>query len=119
MATKETSIAPAGRAEILRVVAHPVRLMILGELVKGIKCVSDFGDFLGIKQPNVSQHLGLLRRHGIIDYYLDGRLRCYFLRDPLIPELLELLNRDYPEELPAPACCPVTRKGKYPGYRRR
>jgi ArsR family transcriptional regulator len=118
MTAKGTTIAPAERAELLRVIAHPVRLMILGELVKGVKCVSDFEDFLEISQPNVSQHLGLLRRHGIIDYYMDGRLRCYFLRDPLIPDLLGLLNKDYNEELPAPACCPVTKKGKYPGDRK-
>lgn len=105
------------RVETLRVIAHPVRLRILGELVKGVKCVSDLEDFLDISQPNVSQHLGVLRKQGLIDYYMDGRLRCYFLRDPLIPELLELLKKEYSEDLPAPACCPVTKKGKYPGKR--
>jgi len=50
---------------------------------------------------------------------MDGRLRCYFLRDPIIPDILEILKKDYMEELPAPQCCPVTKKGKYPGERRR
>jgi ArsR family transcriptional regulator len=111
--------APSARAEILKVLAHPVRLMILDELTKGVKCVSDLEEFLDISQSNVSQHLGLLRRQGLIDYYMDGRLRCYFLKDPLIPDLLKVLRTDYEEDLPAPACCPVTRKGKYPGGRRR
>ncbi|MGD2079995.1 MAG: metalloregulator ArsR/SmtB family transcription factor [Nitrospirota bacterium] len=105
------------KIELLRVIAHPVRIMILDELVKGVKCVSDLERFLDIRQPNVSQHLSLLRRLDIIDYYMDGRLRCYFLRDPLIPDLLSILKKDYAEELPAPACCPVTKKGKYPGNR--
>ena len=105
--------------EVLKTIAHPVRISILEELVKGVKCVSDFEEFLGINQPNVSQHLSLLRNHGVIDYYVDGRLRCYFLVDPLIPELIEILKKDYPESLPRPACCPVTKKGKYPGDRRR
>src|SRR5512134_1763064 len=103
------------KAELLRTIAHPVRLRILEELTKGVKCVSDFEEFLEISQPNVSQHLSLLRAQGAIDYYMDGRLRCYFLVDPIIPELVELLKKDYPESLPAPACCPVTKKGKYPG----
>jgi len=107
------------KIELLKVIAHPVRVKILDELTRGVKCVSDFRDFLEISQPNISQHLSLLRRHGIIDYYIDGRLRCYFLRDPLVPELIELLKKDYKEELPAPACCPVTKKGTYPGDRRR
>ncbi len=107
------------RVELLKVVAHPVRIRILEDLLQGVKCVSDFEETLDISQPNVSQHLKLLRSHDIVDYFVDGRLKCYFLRQPLIPELLELLKKEYEEDLPAPACCPVTRKGTYPGERRR
>lgn len=110
--------APSERLEILKVIAHPVRLMMLEELLKGVKCVSDLEDFLDISQPNVSQHLGLLRRHGIIDYYMDGRLRCYFLKDPIIPDLIGVLRKDYAADIPPPACCPITKKGKYPGTRK-
>lgn len=106
------------KIELLKIIAHPIRVKILRELTTGVKCVSDLGEFLDISQPNISQHLSLLRRYGIIDYYIDGRLRCYFLRDPMIPDLIEIINKDYKEELPAPACCPVTRKGTYPGARR-
>ncbi len=107
------------KVELLRVIAHPVRVRILDELIKGVKCVSDLEEFLEISQPNISQHLGLLRNHGIIDYYVDGRLRCYFLVDPIIPDILKLIKKDYPETLPAPACCPVTKKGTYLGKRRK
>lgn len=107
------------RIEILKVIAHPVRIKILEELTKGIKCVSDFEEFLGVSQPNISQHLTALRLSGIVDYFIDGRLRCYFLKHPLIPDLLELLKKEYPEELPGPECCPVTKKGKYTGKRQR
>jgi ArsR family transcriptional regulator len=106
------------KIELLKVIAHPVRIKILDELTNGVKCVSDFEEFLEISQPNVSQHLSLLRRYGVIDYYMDGRLRCYFLKDPIIPDMIKLLKKDYRAELPAPACCPVTKKGKYPGKRR-
>ncbi|MEW6674935.1 MAG: metalloregulator ArsR/SmtB family transcription factor [Nitrospirota bacterium] len=107
------------RVELLRVIAHPVRIRILDELLKGVKCVSDFEEFLSISQPNVSQHLSLLRQYGVVDYYIDGRLRCYFLRDPIIPDILGVLKKDYMEELPAPACCPITKKGTYPRERMR
>jgi ArsR family transcriptional regulator len=105
------------RIEILKTVSHPVRIAILKELLQGVKCVSDFQDFLNISQPNVSQHLSALRHAGIIDYFIDGRLRCYFLKSPLIPDLIEILKKDYPCELPGPECCPTTKKGKYPGNR--
>lgn len=112
-------IPPEKRIELLKIIAHPIRIKILEDLVQGVKCVSDFEEALDISQPNVSQHLSLLRAHGIIDYFIDGRLKCYFLGEPLIPDLLELLKKEYDEDIPAPACCPVTRKGAYPGERRR
>jgi ArsR family transcriptional regulator len=105
------------RLDLIKAVAHPVRILILQELTKGVKCVSDLEEFLDIRQPNVSQHLSLLRKLDIIDYFMDGRLRCYFLTDPLVPDLLELMKKEYEDDLPAPACCPVTKKGKYPGAR--
>ncbi len=107
------------RLELLRVIAHPVRIKILEDLVQGVKCVSDFEETLDISQPNVSQHLKLLRSHHVVDFFIDGRLKCYFLKEPLIPDLLALLKKEYDEDIPAPACCPVTKKGSYPGERRR
>ncbi|MEK6693592.1 MAG: metalloregulator ArsR/SmtB family transcription factor [Nitrospirota bacterium] len=99
------------RIDLLKIIAHPVRIRILEELNHGVKCVSDIEGFLGVRQSNISQHLSLLRHSGAVDYYIDGRLRCYFLRNPLIPEVLKILKKDYTEDLPAPRCCPVTEKG--------
>jgi len=107
------------RIDLLKVIAHPVRLKILEDLCQGVKCVSDFEESLDISQPNVSQHLKLLKSLHIVDYFVDGRLKCYFLKEPLIPDLLELLKKEYDEDIPAPECCPVTKKGTYPGERRR
>jgi len=107
------------RIELLKIIAHPVRVKILDDLVQGVKCVSDFEESLDISQPNVSQHLSLLRTNGVVDFYVDGRLKCYFLKEPFIPDLLALLKKEYAQDVPAPACCPVTKKGTYPGGRRR
>lgn len=107
------------KIELLKILAHPVRMQILEELTHGVKCVSDFEETLDISQPNVSQHLKLLRACNVVDFFIDGRLKCYFLREPFIPDLLTLLNKEYDEDIPAPACCPVTRRGTYLGERRR
>jgi ArsR family transcriptional regulator len=108
----------SSRIELIKLIAHPARVAILDELTKGVKCVSDLEEFLDLSQSNVSQHLSALRHAGIINFFIDGRLRCYFLKNPIIPDLLEILKKDYPEELPGPECCPVTKKGKYPGDRK-
>ncbi len=107
------------KIEILRVIAHPARLKILAELVHGVKCVSDFEDSFNMRQPVVSHHLSILRRFDLVDYFVDGRLKCYFLKDPMVPEIIEVLRKEHAEDLPAPACCPVTKRGSYPGVRHR
>ncbi len=107
------------RIDLLKVLAHPVRIKILEDLTQGVKCVSDFEDSLDISQSNVSQHLSVLRTNGFVDFFVDGRLKCYFLKEPLIPDLLALLKKEYDEDIPAPVCCPVTKRGTYPGERRR
>lgn len=106
------------RIALLKLISHPARINILEELLKGVTCVSDLEDFLSLSQSNISQHLSALRMAGIIDYFIDGRLRCYFLKNPMVPDLLEILKKEYPEELPGPECCPVTKKGKYSGERK-
>ncbi len=107
------------RLDLLKAVTHPIRIHILEDLVQGVKCVSDFEESLDISQPNISQHLAVLRSYELVDYFVDGRLKCYFLKEPFIPDLLQLLKKEYEDDIPAPACCPVTKRGTYPGERRR
>ncbi len=107
------------RLDVLKVVTHPARIAILDELLKGVKCVSDIKDFLELSQPVISQHLASLRNAGIIDFFIDGRLRCYFLKNPLVPDLLKILKKDYQQELTGPECCPTTKKGTYTGKRKK
>jgi DNA-binding transcriptional ArsR family regulator len=69
-------------AKILKALAHPIRLYIVETLLSGEKCVNDIRDLFDVTQPNISQHLNLLRYSGIVDSRQDGNLRCYFLKDP-------------------------------------
>ena len=49
-----------------KALAHPTRLQIVAELLKGTKCVTDIQDILPASQSNISQHLTVLR-HARID----------------------------------------------------
>lgn len=106
------------KIEILKIIAHPARLKILAELIGGVKCVSDFEDAFDMPQPAVSHHLSILRRYDLVDYFVDGRLKCYFLRNPMIPDIIKVLRKEHSRELPVPECCPITRKGKYTGMKK-
>lgn len=72
------------KADLLRLLGHPTRLLILEELARGVKCVTDIRDLLDIPQPNVSQHLAVLRQARLVDFYEDGQLRCYYLLRPAL-----------------------------------
>ena len=58
---------------------------------------------LGIRQPTLSQQLGVLRRDGVVDTHREGKNIYYSVRDPRMLEILETLYRIY---------CPKDRKGK-------
>jgi DNA-binding transcriptional ArsR family regulator len=66
-------------AEILKALAHPVRLRIIQLLAKGELCVKSLEQVLGIPQPSVSQHLSRLRYAGLIESERRGHLVCYRL----------------------------------------
>jgi len=59
-------------AEILKVLGHPVRLMIVAGLTTQTCNVKKIWECLGLPQATVSQHLALLKNKGIIEGRRDG-----------------------------------------------
>jgi DNA-binding transcriptional ArsR family regulator len=70
------------QAEVLKTLASPRRLEILHRLAEGPCEVGRLADELGISQPNVSQHLAVLRSTGVVESERDGREVRYRLADP-------------------------------------
>jgi ArsR family transcriptional regulator, arsenate/arsenite/antimonite-responsive transcriptional repressor len=66
----------------LKALAHPIRLMIIRELLGGRKCVRGIEEIIKAKQANISQHLAILRYNGVVDYHVQGKKKCYFLKNP-------------------------------------
>jgi ArsR family transcriptional regulator len=70
------------QAEVLKTLAHPRRLEILHRLADGPVEVGRLAEDLGLSQPNVSQHLAVLRSAGVVDAERTGREVRYRLSDP-------------------------------------
>ncbi|GBR04848.1 MULTISPECIES: ArsR/SmtB family transcription factor [Gluconobacter] len=68
-------------AEWLRLLAQPQRLMILSALLDGSHAVSEIETMTGIGQPTLSQHLGTLRRSGLIESQRESRAISYCMAD--------------------------------------
>ena len=94
MIMEHTPLTFRDHASLLRLLGHPVRLAIIQRLVTGPRCVTDIQELLEKPQANVSQHLMALRAHRIVDYYEDGKLRCYYLARPGLAKLLAGLPAD-------------------------
>ena len=70
------------QAEVLRTLANPRRLEIIHRLAQGPCEVRRLAEDLGAPQPNISQHLAVLRSTGLVDAERDGREVRYRLTDP-------------------------------------
>ena len=70
------------QAEVLRTLASPRRLELLHLLADGPREVGSLAAELRMTQPNVSQHLAVLRTAGLVDAERDGRGARYRLTDP-------------------------------------
>lgn len=70
------------QAEILKVLANPRRLDILHRLAEAPMEVGRLATELGLSQPNVSQHLAVMRAAGLVESTRDGREITYRLTDP-------------------------------------
>ena len=80
-------------ADFFKTLGHPTRLRIVRELAEGERCVGAVENCVGASQANVSQHLTVLKKQGIVACRKDGNLRCYYLTDPrLIQDLLTVLD---------------------------
>ena len=87
------------KVALLKIIAHPIRLEILEFLSHGPACASTANEAINIPQPNLSQHLRILKDAKLIDCCIDGQRRCYSITCPsLITELLALLKKGYPLE---------------------
>jgi len=70
------------QANVLKTLSNPRRLEILHRLADGPCEVGRLAIELGMSQPNVSQHLALMRAAGVVTAVRDGREVRYELSDP-------------------------------------
>jgi ArsR family transcriptional regulator len=70
------------QVEVLKTLANVRRLEIIHLLADGPREVSRLAEEMGISQPNVSQHLALMRSAGVVEADRDGREVRYRLSDP-------------------------------------
>lgn len=81
------------QAELLKALAHPVRLRLLEELAREEECVCHLALLLDKPQPYISQQLAALREAGLVLDRRDGQRVFYQIANDGIAELLATLRR--------------------------
>ncbi len=79
-------------AAVGRALADPKRLCVLESLAMGELSVSDLSQRVGCQVPNMSQHLAVLRRAGLVISRRDGNTILYRLSDQRVMEAYRLIQ---------------------------
>ncbi|MBN1869225.1 MAG: winged helix-turn-helix transcriptional regulator [Candidatus Omnitrophica bacterium] len=80
-------------SELLKALAHPVRLRIVEGLLRH-ECRADkMVKALKLPQSTASQHLGVLKSRGIVQIRKEGVKTCYRVVDQKTAPLLKILDQ--------------------------
>jgi DNA-binding transcriptional ArsR family regulator len=80
-------------AGMLKAIAHPVRIKIVGYLDDGEKrTVTEIHKQLGIEQSTASHHLGILKDKGVLASKRDGKNTWYYLKYDNLKTILKCVS---------------------------
>ena len=87
------------QAEVIKAVAHPIRLAIVEFLKDGEQCVCEIADHLRSKRSNISRHLALMLTAGILQCRKEGQNIYYTLKTPCLTNFLGCVNQMLMEKM--------------------
>ncbi|MCJ7544109.1 MAG: metalloregulator ArsR/SmtB family transcription factor [Phycisphaerae bacterium] len=72
------------KAEVVAAAAHPIRLAILDCLRGGEQCVCDIAVHVSAGRPNVSRHLAVMLKAGLVECRKEGLKVIYSVKAPCV-----------------------------------
>jgi len=85
--------------EVCKALAHPHRMKVLDLLRGGEKCVCELAPEVGISESNLSQHLAILRKAGLVEPRREGHSIYYGVRDGRIFEVMDKMRAILADQL--------------------
>ena len=79
-------------SELLKTMAHPERLMVLCQLTQGEVGAGKLQEGSSLSQSAFSQHLTVLRKHGLVKVRKESQQVFYSLADERVASLLQSLH---------------------------
>lgn len=81
------------KADLFRLLGHPVRVRVLELLRDGERSVGDLQAALELDSGGTSQHLTAMRRQGLLESRKDGAKVYYRVKDPRTFQLLAIARQ--------------------------
>jgi DNA-binding transcriptional ArsR family regulator len=80
-------------ANMLKAMAHPMRIAILKHLEGDKKLtVTEIHELLGIEQSTTSHHLGILKDKGVLCSRREGKNTYYYLKSNILMQVVDCIN---------------------------
>ena len=86
-------------AERFRALSEPTRIRLLDRLREGEATVLELTELIGTTQQNVSKHLGVLQRSGIVARRRQGNFAYYRIVDQSVLSLCEAVCGSLQEQV--------------------
>ena len=85
----------ADATSFLRLLANEDRLLLLCQLLSGERGVGELEQLLDIRQPTLSQQLGVLREQGLVATRRDGKNIYYQIASPQAMAVMAVLYQQF------------------------
>ena len=92
MLSKKKQLLFEKQSEIVKAVAHPLRIAVVDFLKNGPQCVCDIAEYLGSERSNVSRHLSVLVNADVLGYHKEGLKVIYRLKTPCILDFFSCIT---------------------------
>ena len=89
------------QAEVIQAAGHPIRLAIIDCLKDGEQCVCDIAEHVAAERSNVSRHLSVLLRAGVLEHRKEGLRMLYRLRCRCVVDFLSCVTNVLREQVQA------------------
>ncbi|CAG9239776.1 Biofilm growth-associated repressor [Paraburkholderia caribensis] len=96
--TIDLATMQAGAADacvLLKVLANPDRLLLMCQLSQGELSVGEIEEQLGIRQPTLSQQLGVLRENDLVATRREGKNIFYSVASPQALAVMAVLYEQF------------------------
>lgn len=80
------------QADILKGLAHPLRVAILDFLRDGPQCVCYIAEHIGSERSNISRHLAIMVNAGVLKSHKQGLNVIYELKMPCVLKFFSCLS---------------------------